>query len=76
MEKRTYSGVTRTDVDKIRSGIGKFGIKMPKGDDVEVKGPLGVKMRFEFDEAEKSSRSHFWTSRVLFPPLRSGLLSK
>ncbi|HEY2866620.1 MAG TPA: hypothetical protein VGJ02_05970 [Pyrinomonadaceae bacterium] len=53
MEKRTYSGVTRTDVDKIRSGIGKFGIKMPEGDDVEVKGPLGVRMGFEFDEADQ-----------------------
>jgi len=50
MDKRTYSGVTRAEVDRIRGGIGKFGIKMPEGDDVEINGPLGVKMRFEFDE--------------------------
>jgi len=56
MDKRTYSGVTRADVDKIRGGIGKFGIKMPEGDDVEVKGPLGVKMRLEFNEPDQTLR--------------------
>ena len=54
MDKRTYSGVTRSDVDRIRGGIGKFGIKMPEGDDVEIKGPLGVKMGFLYDEPKQS----------------------
>jgi hypothetical protein len=51
MDKRTYSGVTRSDVNRIRGGIGKFGIKIPEGDDVKIKGPLGVKMGFNFDES-------------------------
>lgn len=50
MDKRTYEGVKRADVERIRGGIGKFGIKMPEGDDVEISGPLGVKMGFNYDE--------------------------
>jgi len=50
MDKRTYEGVKRADVERIRGGIGKFGIKMPEGDDVEIKGPIGVKMGFNYDE--------------------------
>jgi len=50
MSTRSYTGVTRSDVDKIRGGLGKFGIKMPDGDDVEVKGPLGVRMHVTYDE--------------------------
>jgi len=54
MNKRTYSDVTRKDVDRIRGGIGKFGIKIPEGDDVEIKGPLGVKMGFSYDEPNEN----------------------
>jgi len=54
MDKRTYSGVTRDDLKRIRGGIGKFGIKMPEGDDVEISGPLGVKMGFNYDEAHQT----------------------
>jgi hypothetical protein len=54
MDKRTYSGVTRVDVNNIRGGIGKFGIKIPEGDDVEIKGPLGVKMGFAYDEPNET----------------------
>jgi hypothetical protein len=54
MERRTYSGVTRKDVERIRGGIGKFGIKIPDGDDVEIKGPLGVKMGFAYDEPNET----------------------
>ena len=54
MDKRTYEGVKREDVNRIRGGIGKFGIKMPEGDDVEIKGPLGVKMGFTYDEPNES----------------------
>ena len=54
MDQRTYNGVTRADVDRIRGGLGKFGIKMPEGDDVEIKGPLGVKMGFAYDEPSET----------------------
>lgn len=37
-------------MDKIRKEIGKFGITIPEGDDVDVSGPLGVKMHLSYDE--------------------------
>jgi hypothetical protein len=54
MGERSYTGVSRSDVDRIRGGLGKFGIKMPDGDDVEVKGPLGVKMHVRYDEPKET----------------------
>jgi hypothetical protein len=50
MDTRSYPGVTRADINRIRSEIGKFGITIPEGDDVEVKGPLGIKMQMTYDE--------------------------
>lgn len=50
MDKKSYAGFTREDVIKIRRELGKFGIKVPDGDDVEVNGPLGVKMQVTYDE--------------------------
>ena len=40
-------------MEKVRGGLGKFGMAMPAGDDVEVKGPLGVKMQVTYREKEK-----------------------
>ncbi len=54
MGERSYNGVTRADVNKIRSGLGGYGISIPEGDDVEVTGPLGVKMRVQYDEPNKT----------------------
>ena len=54
MDKRSYKGITRADVDRIRQGLGKYKITIPEGDDVEVKGPLGVKMRVEYDEPDQT----------------------
>jgi hypothetical protein len=54
MDKKSYQGVTRADVDKIRSELGKYGISIPEGDDVEVKGPLGVKMQVVYDEPSQT----------------------
>ena len=50
MDQRSYSGVSREDINKIRKGLGSFGIKMPDGDDVDVSGPLGVKMHVLYEE--------------------------
>ena len=50
MDTKSYKGVTRADVNKIRGELGKYGISIPEGDDVEVKGPLGVKMQVVYDE--------------------------
>jgi hypothetical protein len=54
MDKRSYPNFTREDVNKVRRELGKFGIKIPDGDDVEVKGPLGVKMRVVYDEPNQT----------------------
>ena len=54
MGERSYQGVTREHVNKIRKGIGKFGITMPEGDDVDIDGPLGVKMHLTYDESGKT----------------------
>jgi len=54
MDQKTYTGIRRADVDKIRGELGKYGITIPEGDDVEVKGPLGVKMRVIYDEPNES----------------------
>lgn len=54
MDKKSYEGVTRADVDKIRGELGNYGISIPEGDDVEVKGPLGVKMHMAYDEPNQT----------------------
>lgn len=51
MDNRSYSGITRSDVEKIRSSLGKYGITIPDGDNVEVTGPLGVRMKVVYNEA-------------------------
>ena len=55
-DQKEFNGVTRAQVDKIRAGLAMKGIKMPAGDDVEVAGPLGVKMQVTYDEPRKSLR--------------------
>lgn len=50
METKTYSKISRANVDRLRGELANFGIKVPEGDDVEVKGPLGVKMQVTYDE--------------------------
>ncbi|MCA1589274.1 MAG: hypothetical protein LC734_02560 [Acidobacteria bacterium] len=38
MNSKSFSNIKREDITRIRGGLGKIGIEMPKGDDVEVKG--------------------------------------
>ena len=56
MNERSYEGVTRAQIDKLRSGLTKFGLAMPDGDDVEVKGPFGVRMQVTYDEPKQHLR--------------------
>lgn len=51
MSKRIYSRISRADVDRLRGELGGFGITIPDGDDVEVAGPLGVRMQARYDES-------------------------
>ena len=51
---KEYKNISRSDLDTIRKELTKTGIKIPAGDDVEVKGPLGVRMQVVYDESGKS----------------------
>jgi hypothetical protein len=53
MDQRSYSDISRADVDQIRNELGRIGVVVPEGDDVEVSGPLGIKMRASYDEKTK-----------------------
>jgi hypothetical protein len=53
MDQRSYSDISRADVDQIRNELGRIGVVVPEGDDVEVAGPLGIKMRASYDEKTK-----------------------
>ena len=55
-DQKEFTGVTRSHVDKIRAGLASKGIKMPAGDDVEVRGPFGVKMQVTYLEPDKKLR--------------------
>lgn len=55
-DQRIFTGISRAQIDAIRVGLKKNGIQMPKGDDVEVSGPFGVKMKVSYDEPKKTLR--------------------
>jgi hypothetical protein len=55
-EHKEFKGISRANVDSIRSGLNKRGIKVPAGDDVEVAGPLGVKVQLTYSEPDKTLR--------------------
>jgi len=54
MDQKSYKGVERSDLNRIRTELSKFGITMPEGDDVDVKGPMGVRMHVNYHEPEKT----------------------
>jgi len=54
MDNQSYTGITRAGVIQLRSDLAKYGISIPEGDDVEVKGPLGVKMHVLYDEPNET----------------------
>jgi hypothetical protein len=53
---KEFKGISRANVDKIRNGLNKRGIKVPEGDDVEVSGPMGVKVQMTFNEEHETLR--------------------
>jgi len=55
-DHKEFKGISRTNVDSIRNGLNKRGIKVPDGDDVEVAGPLGVKVQLTYNEPSKVLR--------------------
>lgn len=53
-DHKEFKGVSRANVNSIKSGLSKRGIKVPEGDDVEVAGPLGVKVQLSYDEPQET----------------------
>lgn len=49
-DQREFTGISRAKLNGLRTELGKLGIEIPEGDDVEVKGPLGVRLRATYNE--------------------------
>lgn len=59
--------ITREKLNGFRAKMKKYGVAVPEGDDVEVKAPLGVKMRAVYDEP-----SQILTLEILEKPVFVG----
>lgn len=55
-DQREFTGISRAKLNGLRAELGKWGIEIPEGDDVEVKGPLGVKLRATYSEPSETLR--------------------
>lgn len=55
-DSKEFGGITREKLDGIRKALAKRGVTVPAGDDVEVEGPFGVKLRAVFNEAKEILR--------------------
>ena len=55
-DQKEFGGISREHVEMIRKGLSKRGIKVPAGDDVEVAGPLGVRIQMTYNEPDKLLR--------------------
>ena len=55
-DHKEFSGISRVNVNSIRNGLNKRGIKVPEGDDVEVAGPFGVKVQMTYHEPKETLR--------------------
>lgn len=48
-DSKTYDGISREDLNNLRLGLEKQGVKIPDGDDVLVEGPYGVNLQISYD---------------------------
>ena len=77
-DHKEFTGVTREKLETIRKDLAKRGIKIPKGDDVEVDGPLGVKIQVTYDETarklklEINEKPIFITENQIWKVIESG----
>ena len=55
-DHREFTGISRAKLNGLRSDLAKWGVEIPEGDDVEVKGPLGVKLRAVYSEPNETLR--------------------
>ena len=64
---KQYGGITRDELDQLRADLEKEGVSLPKGDDVEVKGPYGIGLRAIYNE-EKETLKICITKKPFFVP--------
>ncbi len=53
-ECKQYGGITRDELLNLRKDLADEGIIVPEGDDVEVIGPFGIKLRATYHEQKET----------------------
>ena len=53
---RDFTGISRAKLNGLRTELKKWGVVIPEGDDVDVKGPFGVKLRATYEEPSETLR--------------------
>ena len=53
-DSKLYEGITREELNSLRSSLEKQGVKVPEGDDVLVEGPYGVNLQISYDATSAS----------------------
>ncbi len=48
-DSKLYEGITREELNSLRSSLENQGVKVPEGDDVLVEGPYGVHLQISYD---------------------------
>jgi hypothetical protein len=51
---KQYGGITRDELLNLRKDLADEGIIVPEGDDVEVQGTFGIKLRATYDERKET----------------------
>jgi hypothetical protein len=65
--KKELTGINRLQLDRFRREIGKFGVEIPEGDDVEIKGPFGIRMHAKYDGAAEILTLEITDKPILVP---------
>jgi hypothetical protein len=55
-ECKKYGGITRAELKRLIEDLGKEEVSVPEGDDVELKGPYGIRLRVTYDEPKETLR--------------------
>ncbi len=51
---KQYGGISRSELVHLRKDLADEGIIVPEGDDVDVQGPFGVKLRATYNEPKET----------------------
>ena len=66
-DSKLYEGITREELNSLRSSLEKEGVKVPEGDDVRVEGPYGVHLQISYDAASATLKVSI-AKKPLFVP--------